>query len=93
MTRIAIGLTLAAALVMTGWIAAKAQTAEPDFEIAVETKVGDSAETIIRCVKGCGLAWVERGVNPNARVAPQFSFRCTPAQTCSSGRIGGWSQP
>jgi hypothetical protein len=89
MTRIAVGFTLAAALVMTGWMAGKAQTADPDFEIVVETKLGESAETTITCVKGCGLTWVER-VSPNARVAPQFSYKCTPVQTCRSGRVGGW---
>lgn len=91
MTRIAVGFTLAAALVMTGWMAGRAQTAEPDFEIVVETTLlEDSAEATIKCVKGCALSWVERGVNPNASVMPQFTFRCTPSQTCLSGRVGGW---
>jgi hypothetical protein len=90
MIRIAVGVTLAAALILTGWMAGKAQTAEPDFEIVVETTLGDSAETTIKCVKGCGLSWVERGVNPNASVMPQFTFKCTPSQSCPSGRVGGW---
>lgn len=90
MRRIAVGLTCAAALVMTGWIAGRAQTPEPDFEISVETTLGNGAETTITCLKGCGLSWVERGVNPRASVMPQFTFRCTPTQTCASGRVGGW---
>ena len=36
MTRIAV--TLAAVLVMTGWMAGKAQTTDPDFEIVVERR-------------------------------------------------------
>lgn len=92
MARIVVRFALAAALVMTGWMAGGAQTAQPDFEISVETTLGDSAETTIKCVKGCGLSWVERGVNPRASVMPSFTFRCTPPQSCPSGRVGGWLQ-
>jgi len=43
MTRTALGFLLAVALVMTGWIAGRAQTTSPDFEIIVETKVGEKS--------------------------------------------------
>jgi hypothetical protein len=90
MTRMALGFTLAAVLLMAGWTAGRAQTTEPDFVLVVETKVGVSAETTIRCVEGCGLTWIERGLNPNSSVMPQFTFRCTPPETCTSARVGGW---
>ena len=94
MPRMALGLTLAAVLVMAGWMAGRAQTTAPDFVLVVETKQGDPTETTttIRCVEGCGLTWIERGLNPNSSVMPQFSFRCAPPQTCTSARVGGWIQ-
>ena len=70
-----------------GWAAAKAQTADPDFELAVDAPVG---ATTITCVKGCALKWVERGNNPGAQTMPMFSYSCTGQMRCSSGKIGGW---
>jgi hypothetical protein len=80
---------LALALVSAGWIAAKAQISEPDFELIVDAPAG---ETTIECVRGCGLMWVERGVNPNGSPSPTFTFRCEGGnvQRCSSSRVGGW---
>lgn len=92
MTRTALGLMLAAALVMAGWITGRAQTTAPDFVLVVETLQGNPTETTttIKCVEGCGLTWIERGLNPNSSVMPQFSFRCAPPETCTSSRVGGW---
>lgn len=70
----------------TGWAAAKAQVAQPNFEIVVDAPNG---ATTVRCVRGCALAWVERGVNPNSEPIASFEYACT-APRCSSGRIGGW---
>jgi len=48
--------------------------------------------TTITCVKGCTLAWVERGVNPNSQPLLTFSYRRTgpTVERCSSGKVGGW---
>jgi hypothetical protein len=91
MTRIVVRFALAAALVVAGWLAGAAQTTAPDFVLLVETQQ-DSAETktTIKCVEGCGLTWIERGVNPASSVMPEFSFKCSPPETCTSARVGGW---
>ena len=86
--RAALALTLLAA----GWTAgrAQAQFPPPDFEIAIHAPVG---ETVVECVRGCGLLWVERGdPGPGAETGPTFQFACRGAsvQQCTSGRIGGW---
>ncbi len=97
MARIVVRLSLATVLVLTGWLAGKAQTSEPDFVIEVETRAGPLRETVVKCVQGCGLAFIERGLNPNSTPMAQFTFRCNhnPAlepspETCSSHRYGGW---
>jgi hypothetical protein len=79
------------ALIGVGWVAAKAQApaSAPDFELRVDTSGGP---TTITCVRGCKLAWVERGINPNANPQQSFDFACT-GNRCSSGRIGGWIDP
>jgi hypothetical protein len=79
MARIALGF----ALVATGWIAARAQSPEPDLVIAVDAPGG---QTVVRCVRGCRLAWVERGVNPNSVPVASFGFGCTGAQCPSLAR-------
>jgi hypothetical protein len=73
-------------LVLLGWAAGRAQTSAPVFEFVVDAPSG---ETTIHCVRGCELAWVERGVNADARPASSFTYRCT-GPRCSSGRVGGW---
>ena len=78
--------TIASILILLGWAVGRAQTSEPAFEFVVDAPAG---ETTIRCVKGCDLAWVERGLNGNASRTPAFTYRCT-APRCSSGRVGGW---
>jgi uncharacterized protein (TIGR03067 family) len=80
--------TLAVAVTMLtlGWVAGRAQApAPPDFELRINAPSG---ETRIECVRGCDLAWVERG-NPDSRGRPEFWYSCT-APRCSSGRVGGW---
>jgi hypothetical protein len=79
-------LVIAAALVLLGWAAGKAQTSQPSFEIRVNAPGG---ETTIECVRGCALAWVERGVNSASREMTTFKYGCS-ADRCSSGRVGGW---
>lgn len=83
------------ALVVGGssWAIGYAQAAqrEPDFEITVSASAG---RTEITCVRGCGMAWIERGINPNAAIQKTFAYGCMGAgvETCGSGRIGGWIQ-
>jgi hypothetical protein len=92
MFRAALRIVIAVSLVGAGWIAGTARTTEPDFEIVVDAPEG---ETKIECVRGCDLAWVERGVNPNATPVATFTFRCggpaaAPETRCSSYKVGGW---
>lgn len=77
---------LAVILIFLGWAVGRAQTSAPAFQLVVDAPAG---ETTIKCVKGCELAWVERGVNANATRIPIFTYSCTAAR-CSSGRVGGW---
>ena len=88
MVRTLMQVALALALVGTGWIAAKAQAqvSVPDFELQVDAPAG---ATTIRCVRGCKLAWVQRGLNPNDAPQPSFEYECT-AGRCGSGLVGGW---
>lgn len=86
MARTIVQSALAVILIFLGWTVGKAQTSAPAFELVVDAPGG---ETTIECVRGCELAWVERGVNPNASRIPTFTYRCT-APRCSSGRVGGW---
>jgi hypothetical protein len=72
-----------AALVGLGWVAAKAQTSEPDFEVVV---TAPSGETTIECVRGCELAWVQRGLNPNSKPMQSFTFKCGGGATDSPVR-------
>lgn len=92
MTRTVLSAAVIFAAMGLGWAAAKAQTAEPAFELVVDAPVGS---TTITCVKGCTLAWVERGVNPNSQPIPAFSYKCSGANVgrCSSGKVGGWIAP
>jgi hypothetical protein len=90
MIRTSLLIPIAAALVGLGWTAAKAQSSEPNFEIVVNAPAG---ETSIQCVRGCNLAWVERGLNPNNQPIPTFTFKCTSHAAdarCSSAKVGGW---
>jgi hypothetical protein len=89
MIRTSLRIALAAALVGLGWVAGQAQTSQPDFEVVVNAPSG---ETTIECVRGCDLAWVERGVNANAIPTQSFRFACNGAR-CSSYRVGGWVKP
>jgi hypothetical protein len=92
MIRTILRIAVAIALVVVGWAAGQAQPAAPDFEIIVNAPAG---ETTIECVRGCNLAWVERGVNPNATPKQTFTFACGGAGVprCSSARVGGWVKP
>jgi hypothetical protein len=72
---------------MLAWAAGRAQTSNPDFELIVNSPGG---ETTVACSRGCGLAWVERGINPTAKPMPTFKYACSGAERCSSYEIGGW---
>lgn len=72
--------------IVTGWMMGRAQTTQPEFEIQVTAPGG---RTTIECLRGCALAWVERGVNPTATPIRTFTFSCS-AATCSSAKVGGW---
>lgn len=41
-------------LVGTGWVAGRAQSAAPDFEIVVSAPAGGAE---ITCVRGCAITW------------------------------------
>jgi hypothetical protein len=83
---------VAALLMILGWAAGRAQMSQPAFEIVVDSPAG---ETNIQCVRGCTLAWVERGLNPNSAPEPKFTYSCRGASVtrCSSSRVGGWLTP
>jgi hypothetical protein len=83
---------IATVLVVLGWAAGRAQMSEPAFELVVDSPPG---ETTIHCVRGCNLAWVERGIIPNSAPQPGFTYACTGATVtrCSSSRVGGWLTP
>lgn len=86
MARSASHLAFAAALLFLGWAVGRAQSTQPTFELIVDAPSG---ETTVTCVRGCELAWVERGVNPNAKPEKTFKYSCN-GPRCSSSRIGGW---
>ncbi len=91
MIRTSLRIATVAAFVGIGWMAGRAQTSEPNFEIIVNAPSG---ETTIQCVRGCELSWVERGLNPNAATMQTFTFKCnSPSGRCSSHRVGGWVKP
>jgi hypothetical protein len=77
-------------LVIAAWTLGRAQASTPSFELLIDAPEG---RTNIECVRGCKLAWVQRGVpsNDTARQAT-FTYSCTnsPTDRCGSGRIGGW---
>jgi hypothetical protein len=81
-----------AGLLGAGWAVGRAQPATPSFELLVNAPAG---QVTVECVRGCKLAWVERGVNPAAVPMQTFSFRCSGpgVERCGSGRIGGWTEP
>ena len=80
-------IAIAGSLIGLGWVAGKAQTTEPDFEIVINAPSG---QTTIECVRGCNLSWVERGLNSNATAGPTFKYGCGGGERCSSGKVGGW---
>jgi hypothetical protein len=86
MARTVAQIGLAVILIFIGWAAGRAQSSAPAFELVVDAPEG---ETTVKCIRGCDLSWVERGVNVNATAGPTFTYRCT-APRCSSGRVGGW---
>ena len=81
---------IAAGFLAVGWTAGKAQYSEADFELAIQ---GSPGQTVITCLRGCDLFWVERGgPGGGADPKPTFQFSCSGGgvQQCNSGRIGGW---
>jgi hypothetical protein len=85
-------------MLLAGWTAGRAQTSSPDFELVVTTTTTDKGlDTSVECVKGCKLAWVQRGVNPRAARLSSFEFSCSgnngnSVTQCPSGVVGGWIQ-
>ena len=80
-------------LLFAGWAAGRAQTSAPDFEIVVTTTATSSSiDTAVKCVRGCNLSWVQRGVNPRAKAISEFEFSCKGGNPCGSGTVGGWLQ-
>jgi hypothetical protein len=87
--RLSIHAAFALILVFAGWAIGTAQSSQPTFELLVDAPGG---ETVIECVRGCRLSWVERGVLANATAASKFTYSCSGSR-CSSGRVGGWLVP
>jgi hypothetical protein len=85
MTRIVLRAGVILAAVGMGWAVGKAQTAEQAFELVVDAPV---AAMTITCVKGCALAWVERGVNPNSQPLPTFSYSAVDRTSNGARRAG-----
>ena len=87
--RTIVRVALAVALIGLGWSIGRAQSADPDFELVVDAPTG---EVTVTCAKGCALAWVERGVNPNATPQQTFTYGCSGGTNarCGSGKVGGW---
>jgi hypothetical protein len=85
-------IAFAVGLLAIGWTAGRAQTSAPDFELMVNSPAGD---VTVECVRGCELAWTERGVTANAARMATFSFEChgPGVRRCASGRVGGWVKP
>jgi len=99
MVRTALRIVMITALVGIGWMAAKAQTSEPDFEFIVNAPTG---KTTIECVRGCELAGCKRasvqtrsrcrpsGLNavavPQAAVQPNRAAHRSRSAVGSSGR-------
>jgi hypothetical protein len=86
MARKAFIASIALVLVLFGWVVGRSQTSAPDFEFIVDAPSG---ETVIECVRGCNLLWVERGIPKSATPQTKFNYSCG-AERCGSGRIGGW---
>jgi hypothetical protein len=74
-------------LIGFGWMIGRAQIGAPEFEFVIDAPEG---RTDIECVKGCKLAWNERGLSGEPQTKFYFSCRGGNAGRCSSGRIGGW---
>jgi len=89
MVRIFRRIIVVSLLVGAGWAAARAQQSQPDFAIRVDAPGG---ATRIECLRGCKLAWIERGLNPNSTPSSSFGFECT-GDRCSSATVGGWIAP
>lgn len=89
MRRLLVQIAIAAGLLAAGWATGRAQTSQPDFEVVVDAPAG---QTTIECRRGCELAWVERGINPQATPQQTFTFSCggDASGRCSSFRVGGW---
>ena len=91
MKRIALKLLLAIGLVAIGWTVGRAQPSYPDFELRIDAPRG---QTTITCVRGCGLAWIQR--SPPGNYPGQdsvFTYSCggpNADMRCDSGRVGGW---
>jgi hypothetical protein len=83
---------IASALLGTGWMAATAQTPNPDFELVVDAPAG---ATTITCLRGCRLMWIERGIPSNSTTMQSFQFSCrgNGVERCSSSKVGGWVTP
>lgn len=77
MARTASQSVLAVTLIFLGWALGRAQTSAPAFGLAVDAPSG---ATTTKCVKGCELAWVERGMNVNNTALATFTYRCPVAR-------------
>ena len=91
MIRASLRIVIAAALVGVGWMAARAQTPEPDFEIVVDAPQDG---TKVECVRGCSLAYVVLGTDSARTLASQkLEYACvmTPDARCSV-TLSGWTK-
>ena len=87
MSRILRTLVLAAAMIALGWVAGRAQTSAPAFELLVTSPIGD---VTVQCVRGCALREVNVANEFTARPpGATFGFACR--ERCSVP-IAGWTK-
>jgi hypothetical protein len=86
MRRTLVGIVVAVGLLVAGWSAGRAQSAQPDFVLVVDSPDG---KTNIECVRGCELVHARSA--DIARHLPTFTYTCRgSAGRCSSQEIAGW---
>lgn len=87
MKRTVIRLGIALGLVFAGWTLGRAQNAQPEFVLLIDSPVGT---TNVQCVRGCELAYGPGANNPSASHMPTFTYTCYGGERCSSREIAGW---
>ena len=85
MRRTLVRIVIALGLLAAGWSAGRAQSAQPDFVLLVDSPDG---KTTVECVRGCELVHARSA--DIAKHLPSFTYTCRNAGRCSSQEIAGW---